>query len=547
MINNGNLETDSIRNFIPEWDIFNELNKDRYYVSDGTNYDYGTAGFRMNASLMNIVCFRIGLLAGLLSLKRGKAIGIMITASHNPEHDNGIKIVESTGEMLRPEWEEHAKTITNAASDQLSSIITGIVEEENIAFNCKGFVVLGRDNRKSGFGLSIDVIYGIKCITGCSFVDYACITTPQLHFFVTKINSVSSHITEDSYYAHFGEAFKKFLSFTSANHPVHICVDAANGVGGAKIEMVNNASLFDPLKLDAINTGPHDGALNLGCGADFVKMQQQAPCGAVEHLKKAKHSFHYCSWDGDADRIVYYYFDEHKTFHLIDGDKMAALFCVYIKRLLEDAKVECSLGVVQTAYANGSSTQFFRSLGIEPEFTGTGVKNLHHASKKYDIGIYFEANGHGTITINDSFRNKLNGTGQTAEQAKLDAFLGIVNWTVGDAFSDMLLVEAILVDLKMTIVQWDKLYNELPNVQSKLKVHDKTIFETTDADRTLVSPIELQHYIGSLLQGKPNSRCFVRPSGTEDIIRVYCECPSSDECNQLNERICKFVLDNYSK
>ena len=27
----------------------------------------------------------------------------------------------------------------------------------------------------------------------------------------------------------------------------------------------------------------------------------------------------------------------------------------------------------------------------------TGVKYLHHAAKDYDIGIYFEANGHGTV------------------------------------------------------------------------------------------------------------------------------------------------------
>ncbi|GFH33023.1 N-acetylglucosamine-phosphate mutase, partial [Haematococcus lacustris] len=26
--------------------------------------------------------------------------GIMVTASHNAEHDNGVKIVEPTGEML---------------------------------------------------------------------------------------------------------------------------------------------------------------------------------------------------------------------------------------------------------------------------------------------------------------------------------------------------------------------------------------------------------------------------------------------------------------
>lgn len=42
----------------------------------------------------------------------------------------------------------------------------------------------------------------------------------------------------------------------------------------------------------------------------------------------------YCSFDGDADRIVYYYNDVHNGFHLLDGDKIATLISTYIKELL---------------------------------------------------------------------------------------------------------------------------------------------------------------------------------------------------------------------
>ena len=31
------------------------------------------------------------------------------------------------------------------------------------------------------------------------------------------------------------------------------------------------------------------------------------------------------------------------------------------------------------------------------ECTPTGVKHLHHKAKDFDIGVYFEANGHGTV------------------------------------------------------------------------------------------------------------------------------------------------------
>lgn len=41
-----------------------------------------------------------------------------------------------------------------------------------------------------------------------------------------------------------------------------------------------------------------------------------------------------CSFDGDADRIVYYYTDSEGTFHLLDGDKMATLISTFLKELL---------------------------------------------------------------------------------------------------------------------------------------------------------------------------------------------------------------------
>ena len=39
------------------------------------------------------------------ALKTRQLTGICITASHNPAPDNGVKLVEPTGEMLCQEWE----------------------------------------------------------------------------------------------------------------------------------------------------------------------------------------------------------------------------------------------------------------------------------------------------------------------------------------------------------------------------------------------------------------------------------------------------------
>ena len=44
----------------------------------------------------------------------GRAIGAMITASHNPVGDNGIKLIDPNGEMLEAAWEAVATDLVNA-------------------------------------------------------------------------------------------------------------------------------------------------------------------------------------------------------------------------------------------------------------------------------------------------------------------------------------------------------------------------------------------------------------------------------------------------
>lgn len=49
-------------------------------------FGYGTAGFRTEASLLDAVMLRMGMLATLRSKhKGGLVVGLMVTASHNPE------------------------------------------------------------------------------------------------------------------------------------------------------------------------------------------------------------------------------------------------------------------------------------------------------------------------------------------------------------------------------------------------------------------------------------------------------------------------------
>ena len=124
------------------------------------------------------------------------------------------------------------------------------------------------------------------------------------------------------------------------------------------------------------------------------------------------------SLDGDADRLVYFSVrpETSGAIDLVDGDKILSLFALFIREQLnilnnekEDIKNyhQARLGVVQTAYANGSSTNYLKQLGLEVNLTPTGVKYLHEKAAEFDIGIYFEANGHGTVLFSESFIGSL--------------------------------------------------------------------------------------------------------------------------------------------
>ncbi len=158
----------------------------------------------------------------------------------------------------------------------------------------------------------------------------------------------------------------------------------------------------------------------------------------------------------------------------------------------------------------------------------TGVKHLHHAAERFDIGIYFEANGHGTVVFSSGTQQTLASYEPTtpAQSTALNHLLNLIqliNQTVGDALSDMLLVEAILAHRSYSGLEWDSLYVDLPNRLVKVVVEDRHAFQTENAERQLVSPKGLQSKIDDLVRRYDGGRSFVRPSGTEDVVRVYAE------------------------
>ena len=94
--------------------------------------------------------------------------------------------------------------------------------------------------------------------------------------------------------------------------------------------------------------------------------------------------------------------------------------------------------------------------GLKVVKTKTGVKHLHKAAVAFDLSVYFEANGHGTVLFSDAFLSRLallrdhDGDNQSAKH--LLEVAEIVNPSIGDALSIVLLVYVILTQVGLTII-----------------------------------------------------------------------------------------------
>ncbi|EKU22046.1 phosphoacetylglucosamine mutase, partial [Nannochloropsis gaditana CCMP526] len=279
------------------------------------------------------------------------------------------------------------------------------------------------------------------------------------------------------------------------------------------------------LNVTLVNTAEEENTLYLNdkCGAEFVQKGQQPPKGME---------------------------DERGKWHLLDGDKMAVLAADFLMDALKESGLpppgdeggqagDWKVAVVQTAYANGASTRYLRDKGIPVVFAKTGVKHVHHEAEKYDIGIYFEANGHGTVIFGEtmakailSHKEKLEkGVVSESEVSKKEKIATtrlvcaqqLINQAVGDAMSDLLFVEAVLRLKGWDIADWHKrLYTDLPSKQLKLQVQDRTVMSCNKDETRAMTPGGLQEALDVLMASSavaPHGRVFVRPSGTEDVVR----------------------------
>jgi len=483
---------------------------------------YGTAGYRLKEPDLNNVICRASLIAYIRSATfAGKFIGLYITASHNPIDYNGVKFIDFNGNMLDTCWENASDELVNADDNDLNTIINKVFRQNsnysNMNDSIRGNVIIGRDTRESGVKLNDnikEVLSGYRCNT----FDYGVVSCPEMHYLIRKCNEKNTMVEKSEYINHLYGKFSELRKMTGID--CGFGVDTANGVGKLKIEEIHRK---DPEFTFEVLNNPERNILNKECGADFIKTTNTIP-----ELKDTEYKLR-GSFDGDVDRLIL--FDSGSR--IFDGDAQSVFFAELIKRQLEAEKLTANMGVVLSHYSNMGAVDYLKNLGFTVVLAQTGVKNFVREARKYDIGIYFEPNGHGSVTFSKRFFDKV-------EEIKGDSILKVLSEMfdpcVGDALANLLIFKGTLTGVE-DLKKYKENYSRLMTV----KIKDKNSLKV-DQNNVVIHP-DIQKKIDEqtlLYKG----RAFIRPSGTEDLVRVFAECPIESHCDKLILAVAQIVYDN---
>jgi phosphoacetylglucosamine mutase len=128
--------------------------------------------------------------------------------------DNGVKIVDSRGEMLEASWETYATTLANAPNaEEFIKSLQIIVGTAKIELSKPSRVIYARDTRSSGLRLVSALDDGLRVMNTIQR-NIGITTTPILHYAVHAINfknTPENHDFEKEYFERLSSAFKTLV------------------------------------------------------------------------------------------------------------------------------------------------------------------------------------------------------------------------------------------------------------------------------------------------------------------------------------------------
>jgi phosphoglucosamine mutase len=352
----------------------------------------------------------------------GAEFGVMISASHNPMPDNGIKIFGPGGHKL-----------DDAAEDRITELLSA-----------------GPGNRPVGAGIG---------------------------------RVLDADDALERYLRHVATAALARLDGTT------VVVDCAHGAASAAAPLAYRAAGATVI---AINAEPNGLNINDGCGSTHLEVLQQAVLTHAADLGLAH--------DGDADRCL----AVDAAGRVVDGDAIMVILALAMR----DAGELASNTLVATVMSNLGLHIAMRGAGIEVRTTAVGDRYVLEELRAGEYSLGGEQSGHIVMPA-----------------------LG----TTGDGIATGLRMMSRMAQTRSTLATLAAPMQTLPQVLINVAVADKA---TVAEAPSVVSAVALaEAELGE------TGRILLRPSGTEQVVRVMVEAADEDTARLLASRVADSVSE----
>ncbi|MGY1979802.1 phosphoglucosamine mutase [Nocardia gipuzkoensis] len=363
-------------------------------------------------------------------------LGVMISASHNPMPDNGIKIFAAGGHKLDDAIEDRIEALV-AAETPFRPTGAGIGRVRNAAG--------ARDN-----GLAIPDQYSLAG-------------------------------THERYVEHLVEATGRDLSGLT------VVVDCAHG---AASEAGPAAYREAGATVIAINAEPDGLNINDGCGSTHL---DQVRAAVVEHGADLG-----LAHDGDADRCLAV--DAYGN--VVDGDAILAILAL----AMHEAGELTADTLVATVMSNLGLHIAMRAAGITLRTTAVGDRYVLEELRRGGFTLGGEQSGHVVFPRYG---------------------------TTGDGILTGLRLMARMAQTGRTLADLASVLQPVPQILVNVPVSDKAVVARAPEIRDAV--LEAERALGD------SGRVLLRPSGTEQLVRVMVEATDPAQARQLADDLAKRV------
>ena len=346
-------------------------------------------------------------------------LGVMISASHNPMPDNGLKLFAAGGHKLPDAVEDEIVARLDEVGPRPTGKRIGRVRDVDDA-----------DRR---------------------YLDHLLVATPQ------PLGGLS------------------------------VVVDCAHGAASVVAPQAYRRAGAEVLALHAEPDGLN---INDGCGSTHLDGLRKAVLEQGADLGIAH--------DGDADRCL----AVDATGEVVDGDQIMAVLAVAMRQSGELARNT----LVATVMSNLALHLAMREHGITVLTTGVGDRYVLEALRSGGYTLGGEQSGHVVLPA---------------------------HCTTGDGILTALRLMARMADCGATLTELAGVVSRLPQVLVNVRVTDRAAVATAPVVAAAVAAAEAE--LGE------RGRVLLRPSGTEQLVRVMVEAPAQDVAEEVGRRIAAVV------